>query len=173
MIAGALCARRWHQPPLGDATHRRNRGARWLLLLAAISLLIAQIMPLVGIGGLLLRDRDFTIGALVLALGDSQAFTLAATVAATVLVLPWIALALQVRAANGGRQRLGVQAIADAVQRWAMLDVFAFALALFLLESRDLVPVTPGWGGACALGATVLLHQGASWWIRRTLEQAD
>lgn len=172
MWAGALVARRHHRPdPAAVASHPRLPGARWLLLLAALALLAAQAIPIMGIGGLLLTDRDFTMAALALALWQMHSYLSAAVFAITVLVLPWVVLLLHARAAAGGPGRMRLLRLAEALRRWSMLDVFAAALALFLLESRYLVPVTPGWG-CVAILAAMLLFLAASWRIRWRLRRA-
>lgn len=164
MLAGEILARRWPwqpAPPTGGAASTTT--VRGILGCLAVCLVGAQLMPLLQTDSALLSDRSFNLVQVAWALVAAQKWGMAAAVAATLLVLPWLALiAHWLDAGRPPEQRRG----ADGLRRWTMLDVFGLALAIFIIESDSAVPSDLRLG-AVALGAAIALSVLASWRLRR------
>lgn len=135
--------------------------------LVVCALLVAALcVPFVEIDDWLLVDRPVSIVGAVLGLWETGARPLAAIVAAFLVVAPLLGafgrllVLLMHRRARGTRAWSGRIA---HVNRWAMLDVFALALGVFLVEGRSFVRTELSWG-ALLLALLLLLYWPASAW---------
>lgn len=162
MWAGSLLAHRWPAPAVAPALARPR--VRWLLLPAAAALACAQVLPLLETDSMLVSDRAFSLVGVVISLAASGSWGLMLAVAATLIVVPWLALAVHLR--DAGRPAEARGGLAAAVRHWAMLDVFGLALAIFIVESANAVPSDLR-AGAVALALAVILSLLAAWRLRR------
>ncbi|MEO6711667.1 MAG: paraquat-inducible protein A [Planctomycetota bacterium] len=148
------------------------RHPRWLAVGQSVllGLLIAALLvPFLEIDDCLLEDHPVSILSSIAGLWTSGARPLA-TIAALFLVLaPILAgvstLALFVFAARG-RSVEGIRAFSLEMRHWAMLDVFALALGIFLVEGRHFVRTELTWG-AFLLALLLALYWPASTWYER------
>ncbi len=164
--SGAMNAREHRDRP---ATGARAPVARHHVAgqLVVCALLIAALcVPFVEIDDWLLVDRPVSIAGAVLGLWETGARPLAAIVAAFLVVAPvlgafgglFVLLARRRNRATAAWSRRIAQ-----VNRWAMLDVFALALGVFLVEGRSFVRTELSWG-ALLLALLLLLYWPVSAW---------
>lgn len=140
MSAGMLLAGRW--PPHG-APGLRASARSWICLgLFAICLLGAQFVPVLRTESLLVTDRDFSLFDIARAMIRTGNWGLAAAIGGGLLLLPWLTWSAYAYAMVSGRST----ALARQFACWSMLDVFALALAVFVIESANAVPslIAPG-----------------------------
>lgn len=129
----------------------------------------AWCVPFVEIDDWLLADRPVSIAGAVAGLWSTGAYTLASVVAAFLVLAPLAAevgALLAFAAAWRGRAHGRFLRAAEHARRWAMLDVFALALAVFLVEGRSFVRTELSWG-ALLLAALLLVYWPASAWQAR------
>lgn len=125
-----------------------------LLVLAVVS------VPFLEIDDWLLVDRPVSIVDAIVGLWTTGARTLAGVVALFLGALPVaacaVSLAVLVRLRRG-RSTDGLRRWLTALGHWAMLDVFALALGIFLVEGREFVRTDLAWG-AFLLGLLLALY---------------
>jgi paraquat-inducible protein A len=148
------------------------RHPRWLALGQALllGLLIASLLvPFLEIDDWLLEDHPVSILSTIEGLWSSGARSLAIVAAVFLVMAPVLAavatLALLLLAAFG-RDVEGPRRLAQRVRPWAMLDVFALALGIFLVEGRAFVRTDLTWG-AFLLALLLALYWPASTWYGR------
>lgn len=140
MSAGVLLAGRW---PRAQAHYLQNSLRTWICMgIAGACLLAAQIVPLLRTDSILVTNQDFSIIDIALAMSDSQKWGLAGAIWVGLIVMPWLTWCLYGLALITGKSTH----LAHDSARWAMLDVFALALAIFIIESANAVPaiMAPG-----------------------------
>lgn len=169
MTAGALLAGRW--PRLPAPTLRPSRRSWFFLCLAALCMLGAQFVPVLRTDSLLVSDRTFSLVDIALAMARAGNWGMAAAIGGGLVLLPWLTLGAYAVALLRGRST----ATAKHLAAWSMLDVFALALAIFVLESANAVPslIAPG---AVALFLGVAMRPLALWMCHQRIpleSQAD
>lgn len=174
MLAGTLVGRAWRVAPAADVDTRIRPGGAWawtLLVLSGLALGGAQFLPTLQIDSFWLRSHSFSLLDLAGALREAESWALWLLLAGGCFVLPWLGWLAQLRllllARNGGDAARPAAAI-RLVAAWSMIDVFAFALGIFLLEGRQFVPTTLG-PGAVLLAAALALHVAARLVLGRLL----
>jgi paraquat-inducible protein A len=147
--------------------------ARWLALGQALllALLVAVLLvPFLEINDWLLEDRPISLLSTIKSLWQSGARSLSVVSLLFLVLAPllsavatlWIFL-LAVK----GRDVLFARKLAQQSRDWAMLDVFALALGIFLVEGSDFVRTELTWGAF--LLALLLAHYwpATTWYGRR------
>ena len=159
-----------HAPPGPAQTNSKYSAS--LLALSGIALLAALLIPFLRIDDWLLANRDYSILSLVPALWRQGSWLASALVLAFLVLAPLAAWAAQLtawlRRRSDPAKAEAARLKADHLQRWSMLDVFALALAVFTLESDQMMRTEIRWG-ALFLAATVALQSIASLRASRTL----
>lgn len=162
--------------------------ARWLrpvvgllILGSAISLAAAFYLPFLKITAWFLSKQSYSILRTIETLWIDHNRFFASAVILFLLVAPALRLVMILNATlrihDPGRLRRAMDRL-DLVGRWAALDVFGLAIALFLAEGSDLVPIeTRGgvWGLVAAIAINVALGIAAGQLLRgrlRTLESS-
>ncbi|MFM2090971.1 MAG: hypothetical protein RLZZ127_1460 [Planctomycetota bacterium] len=166
MAVSAILAAVWHRPATTapvEAPPPAGRGRTrlcWLLVVVcAVALAGAQALPMLRIESVWLRDGAFSIVGLVEAVAREGSWALAALLVLGCIVVPWCRLlALAWLVARRGRG--GGSGAFRALGPWSLIDVFAVALAVFLLEGSAFVPAELG-PGAVLLAAALLIHAAA------------
>ena len=139
-----------------------------MLVLGQVALLvllgITLCVPFLEIDDWLLSDRPLSIVTAVAGLWATGAHTLAVVVATFLALAPVAAgvltlvLLLRVhRARAPARWRRALKSL----RRWEMLDVFALALGIFLVEGREFVRTELAWG-AFSIALLLVLYWPAS-----------
>jgi uncharacterized paraquat-inducible protein A len=160
MSAGALLSARW---PVPEAPRLRASPRSWsALAILAVCILAAQVVPVLRTESLLVEDRAFSLLDVALAMVRTGNWGLALAIGGGLLLMPWLTWLAYARAVHSG----GGSAVARRLAGWSMLDVFGFALAIFVLESANAVPslVAPG---AIALFLGVAMRPVALWLCRQ------
>ena len=168
MLAGGIIARRDH-PALteGEPAPIRSGWLRLRLVIAAAALAAAQFIPLMETDSVLVNDRGYSVVGMARQLHANDQPIAALVVVAYLLVVPWLALAAQWLAVSKHR-RPRFQGCADTLRHWVMLDVFALALVVFVVESKHAIATKLDLG-AFILAGTVLVYGLALWSVRRSL----
>lgn len=145
MLAGELLAARVLPHDPAPVPPRR----RWTLLLAGLAHLGAIAVPFLAVDSFWLVDHEVSIVGMARALARSgwPAWAPALGVLAFLVVAPLLSLVARWRGDAGWSARL---------ERYAMLDVFAFALTVFLLEGDEFVPTELVAGAVYLVVATLL-----------------
>ncbi|HUR27594.1 MAG TPA: paraquat-inducible protein A [Planctomycetota bacterium] len=145
---------------------------RWLALGQALllSLLVAVLLvPFLEISDWLLKDRPISILSTIGGLWQSGARSLAVIAVLFLVTAPLVSglatLALFLRAAKD-RDIDFARRLVQQTRDWAMLDVFALALGIFLVEGNDFVRTELTWG-AFLLALLLALYWPASNWYGR------
>lgn len=154
MVAGEVLARR----TLGAEPDAAGPRRRSVLVLAGLVHLAAILTPFLAVDSFWLADNEISIFGLVSALSRAgwSAWAPAVAVALFLVLAPllWI-----------GASWRGKSDWAARFERFAMLEVFAFALAVFLVEGDAFVPTELRGGAYCllgAVGASLLLKRAAA-----------
>lgn len=174
MLAGALVSRAWRETPSTAAGEPPRAGGVWtwtLLVLSGLALGGAQFLPTLHIDSFWLRSHSFSLLDLAQALREAGSWTLWLLMVGGCFVLPWLGWLAQLRLLLAARRDDDASRPAAAiglVAAWSMIDVFAFALGIFLLEGRQFVPTTLG-PGAVLLAAALALHVAARIVLARLL----
>lgn len=163
-------------------------GGRWLapvvfllIIGSAVSLAAAFYLPFLQITAWFLSKQSYSILRTVETLWGDHNRVFAIAVFLFLLLAPVLRLALIVHASlmTGAPKKLRrAMGRLDLVSRWAALDVFGLAIALFLVEGSNLVPIeTRGgvWGLVAAIAINVVLGFTAGHLLRgrlRSLESA-
>ena len=156
--------------PEGSLEHRRRKpnGPTGLLLaLSALLLAPGLLLPAVTIERLWF-GTDYSILGSVAALARDGDWFLAAVVGAFSVALPTAKLALAAWAWLTGRMDARPVRALGAVSKYSMLDVFAVAVAVLVLDGQLLTSAQAGPGIVC-FTVSVLL----STWAVHRLRQED
>ena len=138
-------------------------------LLAALFLYIpANLLPMMSTASLL-ENRSHTIMSGAIELWTTGSWPLALLVFFASIVVPGLKIAallllaasVQWRAQWQPRQRTRLYRLVEFVGRWSMLDIFAVALTVALVQAPGFASVSAG-PGAIAFGAVVVLTMLAS-----------
>ncbi|MBK7644916.1 MAG: paraquat-inducible protein A [Planctomycetes bacterium] len=145
----------WMQSHLGHARLRAppDRGALGRLVLwqcALLALLVGVLLvPFLEIDDWLFSDHPVSISIAIAGLWETGAQIFAVVIALFLVVVPLGSSLLTLRVlarlrrgdrCEGARRALGV------LRHWEMLDVFALALGIFLVEGRAFVKTDLSWG---------------------------
>lgn len=151
----------------GAAMHRRKPDSlarTWALLAAAYLLYLpANLLPIMLTGSAFERQAD-TIWSGVLHLWADGAWGLALIIFVASLVVPLAkllvltGLCLSVQRGWHGAPGLRTRAyrLVEAIGRWSMVDIYAGAVLVALVQLGPLAEVRPG-AGALAFGAVVVI----------------
>lgn len=171
MLAGNLVEGAWRTeaPPAAPGGIPAVGGAwTWsLLILAGLALAGAQFLPTVQIDSFWLRSHAFSLLDLTQALRQTGSWSLWLLMVAGCFVLPWLGWLAQLWLLHA-RDPARPQAAIRALSHWSMIDVFALALGIFLLEGRQFIPTALG-PGAILLAAALALHIAARLVLGRLL----
>lgn len=134
-----------------------------LLLSAALLYVPANLLPVMQMHTLL-SDEDDTIMSGVLSLIQQGSWPLAVLVFVASIVVPllkliamgWLLISATRRSPANVRQKSRLFRLVEFIGRWSMLDVFAIALLVSLVQIRSLATIHVG-QGALAFGAVVVL----------------
>ncbi len=154
-----------------ETSHQSGHRGGGLVAIAGLALFAALLIPFLRIDAWLLAKREYSVLTLVPALWKQGAWLTSALVAALLVLAPVAAWAAQLAAWL--RQRAGAdfnpaRRLAIHLKRWSMLEVFALALAVFTLESDQMMRTEIRWG-ALFLAATVAIQTIASLRAARSL----
>ena len=156
--------------PAGSLEHRRRKpnGATGLLLaLSALLLAPGLLLPAITVEHLWF-GTDYSILGSVAALAGNGDWFLAAVVGAFSVALPAAKLGLAAWAWRTGRTDARPVRALGAVSKYSMLDVFAVAVAVLVLDGQLLTSASAGPGIVC-FAVSVLL----STWAVHRLRQED
>jgi paraquat-inducible protein A len=162
----------WRQRTLhcsrcGAAMHRRKPDSlnrTWALLLAAAALVgPANLLPIMDTGSLFGSQRD-TIWSGVVHLWVTGSWVLATIVFVASMVVPMaklgvlglLCLSVQRGWRAAPRARTRAYRLVEAIGRWSMVDIYAGAVLVALVQIEPLAVIRPG-PGAIAFGAVVVL----------------
>lgn len=149
------------------------RHPRWLAVgqTLLLALLVAVLLvPFLEINDWLLKDHPVSILSTIAGLWSSGARSLAVIAVLFLVVAPLVSsvstLALFLSAARN-KSLDGVRELAHQMRHWAMLDVFALALGIFLVEGNAFVRTDLTWGAFLLALLLALYWPAASWYERR------
>ena len=154
-------------PRCGAAIHERKPNSlattTALIVSAAVLYLPANLLPVMHMRTFF-GEEDDTIMSGVLALVQDGSWPLAVLVFAASIVVPllkllamgWLLLAVRRRSRGSALQRSRLFRMVEFVGRWSMLDVYAIALLVALVQIRTVATVRAGLG-ALAFAAVVVL----------------
>ena len=135
-----------------------------------LCLLVAVLLvPFLEIDDWLLEDHPVSLLSTIRGLWASGAQALAVIAALFLIIAPALAglvTLLWLLFAARGRHIEMLRGFALEIRRWAMLDVFALALGIFLAEGRDFVRTELSWG-AILLAVLLAFYWPASTWYER------
>jgi paraquat-inducible protein A len=134
-----------------------------LVVSAAVLYLPANLLPVMHMHTFF-SDEDDTIMSGVLSLVDDGSWPLALLVFVASIVVPllkllamgWLLLAVRAKRRGNALQRSQLFRLVEFIGRWSMLDVFAIALLVALVQIRSLATIHAGLG-ALAFAAVVVL----------------
>ncbi len=154
-------------PRCGAAIHERKPNSlattTALIVSAAVLYLPANLLPVMHMRTFF-GEEDDTIMSGVLALVQDGSWPLAVLVFAASIVVPllkllamgWLLLGVRRRSRGSALQRSRLFRMVEFVGRWSMLDVYAIALLVALVQIRTVATVRAGLG-ALAFAAVVVL----------------
>jgi len=154
-------------PRCGARVHERRPHslAETAALISSAALLYvpANLLPVMHMHTFL-SDEDDTIMSGVLSLIQQGSWPLALLVFVASIVVPllklvamgWLLISAARRSPGHALQKARLFRLVDFVGRWSMLDVFAIALLVALVQIRALATIHVG-RGALAFGAVVVL----------------
>jgi paraquat-inducible protein A len=139
---------------------------------ALLALLLGVLtVPFLEIDDWRLDDHPVSILSALEGLWQSGARSLAVLAALFLAAAPVCSAAAALlihRAAAKGREAPSLRRFAQTARHWAMLDVFALALGIFLVEGREFVRTELTWG-AFLLALLLAVYWPASSWYARKL----
>jgi paraquat-inducible protein A len=163
----ALRGRPSRCPRCGAELHDRRPGSLGLttalVVSAAVLYLPANLLPVMHTHTLF-SEEDDTIMSGVLALLDDGSWPLALLVFVASIVVPllkllamgWLLLVVRRRSPGNASQRRKLVRLVEFIGRWSMLDVYAVALLVSLVQIRSFATVHAGLG-ALAFATVVVL----------------
>jgi len=150
MVTSALMQARLGPPvlrkPPGAATLRKLVRWQWLLLLLLAG---ALLVPFLEIDDWLLNDHPVSIAIAIAGLWETGAQVLAVVIGLFLVVAPIGSGLLTLHVLGRlkrGQQTERARRILAELRHWGMLDVFALALGIFLVEGRAFVRTELSWG---------------------------
>jgi paraquat-inducible protein A len=150
MTASAWMEARLAKPARLVTIPRRALNRLVFVQVFLLALVIAVLLvPFLEIDDWLLVDRPISLVGAVAGLWETEARTLAAIVAVFLALAPLASSALCFTILRGrarNRDVSGARRALIVVRRWDMLDVFALALGIFLVEGREFVRTDLAWG---------------------------
>lgn len=150
MLASAWMSALLERPPrLAPIPHRRLHRLVLTQLLLLGLIFAVLLVPFLEIDDWLLVDRPISLAGAVLGLWQTDARALAVIVAAFLALAPIVASVLCfaiLRGRSRGRDVAWTRRALLVVRHWDMLDVFALALGIFLVEGRSFVRTDLAWG---------------------------
>jgi paraquat-inducible protein A len=159
MVAGELL----HAPVEQDPTTQRGTRSRLLLGATVIGTGLALTLPLFATDAWFLADHTYSILGMVGLLAKSHALIPAAITLLFLIITPLLRLGCLILAAKqGGRW----PEHAATLGRWAMLEPFALAVAIFVVEGKSQIPTTL-LQGSIVLILAILGSSLASWFLIR------
>lgn len=176
IVVSMVCSA-WMQATLkrGHARTEPSRPTRTLVVgqVVLIALVSAVLfVPFLRIDDWLLVDRPISILVSIVGLWETGSRTLAVVIGFFLAFAPLasavISLAVLLRARKQ-RSVAALRRVAHLLHPWEMLDVFALALGIFLIEGRSFVRTELEWG-AFLLALLLALYWPASLVQRRRLE---
>lgn len=153
MAAGEILVRAL--PEAHSRAPASTPGAALRLALAGAALAGAVCFPFLGINDWLLADRRYSVLTLGLTLWREGAHLPALLTAGFLVLAPALAWLTSVQAWWQARRGKGGAASAGRARffgRWAMLDVFGLALAIFAVEGEYLMNTEVRWGALFLVG---------------------
>jgi paraquat-inducible protein A len=153
MAAGEILVRA--QPLAPAARPAATAGAAVRLALAGAALAGAVSLPFLGINDWLLADRRYSVLTLGLTLWREGAHLPAFLTAGFLVLAPaaaWLSGVQSWWQARRGAESATSAARARLFGRWAMLDVFGLALAIFAVEGEYLMNTEVRWGALFLVG---------------------
>jgi paraquat-inducible protein A len=154
-------------PRCGAAVHERKPHSMAttaaLVVSAALLYIPANVLPVMHMHTFF-SDEDDTIMSGVLSLLHEGSWPLALLVFLASIVVPllklvamgWLLLAVVRRSRGNALQRSKLFRLVEFIGRWSMLDVYAIAILVALVQIRSLAIIRVG-VGALAFGAVVVL----------------
>jgi paraquat-inducible protein A len=144
MVCGEVLEGRMKSEPIPT-----TRGRRWAAPLAAIAHVLAVSTPFLVVDSLLLSSNRVSVLGMAQSLAGLgwASWAAAFSVVAFVVVAPLLWL---------WARAFGASTWTPRIARWSMLDVFLFALVVFLIEGDAFVP-TKLQSGAYLLATTIAL----------------
>ena len=134
-----------------------------LVLTAAVLYVPANLLPVMHTSTVLSEEDDTIISGVVSLLQEGSwplgllVFTASIVVPLLkLLALGWLLLAIARRSPGNALHRSRLFRVVEFIGRWSMLDVFAVALLVALVQVRSLATIHVGLG-ALAFGAVVVL----------------
>ncbi len=172
MISGSRIQKRLRAAPPEPPGRRNATSILALGHVLLLALLVAGIaVPFLEIDDWRLSDRPISVVGSVHSLWQSGAVVLALVMAAFLVAAPVASGLLSILAlwrAHGGRTVGWILRALAGVRHYAMLDVFALALGIYLVEGRAFVTTELTWG-AFLIVLFLVLHWPASSLVDRRL----
>lgn len=147
--------------------------SRWLAVaqVALLALLVAAwFVPFLEIDDWLLSDRPVSIAGAIADLWDAEAKSLAFVMLVALVLAPLASGCLALGALLGKPDAESTTALRRALgwtRHWEMLDVFAVALGIFLVEGRSFVRTELSWGAFLIALLLALYWPASSLYYRR------
>jgi paraquat-inducible protein A len=151
-IVLSMLAGEWMSAVIGKTPKPTTRVRSVRLFVAAqivlLGVLVAALcVPFLQIDDWLLADRPISILVAIQGLWQTDARALAGIVTVFLVIAPILSnlasvIALVVRQSRARTWRM----VSAVLHRWEMLDVFALALGIFLVEGRSFVRTELAWG---------------------------
>jgi paraquat-inducible protein A len=150
MTASAVMDARLSKPGRLVPIPRKALNRLALVQVCLLGLVITVLLvPFLEIDDWLLVDRPISLAGAIVGLWETEAHTLAAIVAVFLALAPLASNALCFAILRGRARDRDVSRVRRAlivVRHWDMLDVFALALGIFLVEGREFVRTDLAWG---------------------------
>jgi paraquat-inducible protein A len=171
-------------PRCGAAIHERRPNSfattTALVVSAAILYLPANLLPVMHMHTFF-SDEDDTIMSGVLSLLQAGSWPLALLVFVASIVVPllkllsmsWLLLAVRRRSPGNRLQRSKLFRLVEFIGRWSMLDVYAIALLVALVQIRSLATIHVGLGALAFATVVVLTMLAAQLFDERLLWDID
>tara|TARA_R100000027_G_scaffold52103_3_gene40828 strand:+ start:4231 stop:5238 length:1008 start_codon:yes stop_codon:yes gene_type:complete len=125
---------------------------RLLLVVLSGGLLFGALgLPFLKIESWFLVDQAFSIVTVIPALWEQGSYTGAVAVSLFLVMSPvirWLILAIQTWKSFGQKKDARQKRIFEFARLWSMVDVFALAMGIFLIEGRRFVPADAEVGAA-------------------------
>lgn len=135
----------------------------WSLALAIVGTVLAMTLPLFATDAWFMSDVNYSLVGIGATLWQAGAWVPALAVAIFLVVMPVLRLGCLVMVSRRGHTWLPA---AEFTGRWSMLEPFALALAIFVVEGKSTIPTALGHGGIVLVGA-IAISTSASWLLTR------